>query len=209
MTEEYNYKDSAESYDDQVKDYNSYGHDVLFGMSYDYVKAGEKILDLGIGTGLASIKFAKIGLDVYGLDNSDDMLNVCREKSFAKKLLNHNLLAERLPFDNNSFDHAISCGVFHFIADLENIISETSRILKSGGLFGFTISPGNTEKNFTKLMTEWNVPIFQHSTKYVEALLNKNDIKIIKEQRLLLKNADKITYDMIFSVIIALKKNND
>lgn len=205
MTEEYNYKESAENYDDQVKEYNSFAHDVLFGMSYDYVKAGEKILDLGIGTGLASIKFAKLGLDVYGLDNSDDMLNICRSKSFAKKLFNHNLEFDRFPFGNNNFDHAISCGVFHFFADLENIISETNRILKSGGIFGFTISPGNTDEDFKKLMTEWNVPIFQHSTKYVEAILNKNKMKKIKEQRLLLKNADKITYDMIFSVIIVQK----
>lgn len=204
--DEYNYSDSAENYDAQVKEYDSYTHDVLFGMSYEFVNSGERILDLGIGTGLASIKFAKIGLEVYGLDNSEEMLNVCRAKSFAKELLNHDLKSGPLPFDKNSFDHAVSCGVFHFFADLKNIFSEAARLIKPGGIFGFTISPGNTDKKFTKLMTDWNVPIYQHSTNYVETILKKCGMKIIKVQRLLLKNVDKTRYNMIFSVIIAQKK---
>ena len=200
-----NYKNSADYYDDQVKEYGSFSHDVLFGMSYEYVKAGEKIIDLGIGTWLASIKFSEMGLQVYGIDNSEEMLNVCRTKSFAKDLLNHNLLIDPLPFDTNSFDHAVSCGVFHFFADLTNIFSEAVRLIKPGGIFGFTISPGNEERDFTKMMTGWNVPIFKHSTKYIEALLSNNKMELLKEQRLILKNFDKSTYDMIFSVMIVRK----
>lgn len=207
MTEEFNYRESAENYDDQVKVYKSYPHDVLFGMSYEIVKPGDKIIDLGIGTGLASINFAKMGLDVYGLDSSDEMLNMCRSKSFTKELIKNNFRDGKLPFNELSFDHVISCGVFHFFEDLKNIFSETGKILKSGGLFGFTISPGNADKEFTKIMTGWKVPIYQHSTKYVETILSENGMQIIKEQRLLLKNSDKITYDMIFSVIIAQKIN--
>ena len=43
------YSETASSYDNQVKEYDSYGHDVLFGMCYDYVNTGEKLLDIGIG----------------------------------------------------------------------------------------------------------------------------------------------------------------
>ena len=78
------YKEDALNNDKQVKEYDSYTHDAMFGMSYEYVKSNEKLLDLGIGTGLASINFSKVGLKVYGLDNSDEMLNKCRNKSFQQ-----------------------------------------------------------------------------------------------------------------------------
>jgi len=39
-------------------------------MGFEFVGAGEKLLDIGIGTGLASMHFSEIGLKVYGLDNS-------------------------------------------------------------------------------------------------------------------------------------------
>jgi len=37
----------------------------------------EKLLDIGIGTGLASIHFSDVGLWVYGLDVSQEMLAAC------------------------------------------------------------------------------------------------------------------------------------
>ncbi len=40
---ENDYKKNASQYDDQVKEYDSYGHDVVFGMSFEYVKQNEKI----------------------------------------------------------------------------------------------------------------------------------------------------------------------
>lgn len=36
----------ASSYDSQVKDYYSYQHEILFGMCYEYIKAGDSLLDL-------------------------------------------------------------------------------------------------------------------------------------------------------------------
>lgn len=203
---EYDYKEIASTYDEEVKEYDSYGHDVLFGMSFEYVQPNEIILDLGIGTGLASIKFFKIGLKIYGLDISDDMLNVCRAKSFAEELKRHNLAVNKIPYNDAYFNHIICSGVFHFLSDLENIFSEVARIIKKGGIFAFTIAPDNTELEYTKLMTSWGVPIYKHSTNYIQRLLNTNGMRLVKEQRLLMKGADKKNYDMLFSVMIAKYK---
>ena len=41
----------ASQYDKQVHEYNSYLHDALFGMCYEYVNSHERLLDIGIGTG--------------------------------------------------------------------------------------------------------------------------------------------------------------
>jgi len=200
---EYDYKEDANKYDAEVKEYASYSHDVLFGMAFEFVKEEEKILDLGIGTGLASIKFAKAGLRIYGLDLSEDMLNVCRKKSFAEELKLYNILENKIPYENNTFDHVISCGVFHFIEDLSNLFSETKRVIKKDGIFGFTISPQEIGKDIQKEMTSWGVPIYKHSPNFIMRLLDTNGMRLVKEQRLLLKGADKIHYDVLFSVMIA------
>ena len=203
---EYDYKEIASRYDEQVKEYDSYGHDVMFGMCYEYVKPNEKILDLGIGTGLASIQFSKIGLRVYGLDISEDMLNVCRNKAFTEELKLYKLSSGNIPYDDNYFNHIICCGVLHFVSDLKKVFSDVARVLQKGGIFGFTISPDNLTNEYSEQMTAWGVPIFRHSPDYIKGLLKANEMRLLKEQRLLIKGADKINHDMLFSVMITKYK---
>lgn len=85
-------------YDSQVKQYNSYGHEVLFGMCYEYIKPGDSLLDLGIGTGLSSVLFAKAGLNITGLDGSLEMLKECGKKGFAKEIKQYNIQDVPLPY---------------------------------------------------------------------------------------------------------------
>ncbi|MCP3889922.1 MAG: hypothetical protein GY702_13780 [Desulfobulbaceae bacterium] len=49
----------AAQYDQQVREYNCYGHDALFGMSFEYANPRDCLLDIGIGTGPASRSSAK------------------------------------------------------------------------------------------------------------------------------------------------------
>jgi len=107
--------ESASHYDKKVKAYNSYGHDVIFGMSFEYVGANETLLDMGIGTAIAP----------------QDTLSGCIEEP-----------------------------------------------------------------------TAWGVSIFKHSPLYIMGLLETNSLELLKEQRLLTKGSDKVTYDMLFSVLI-------
>jgi predicted TPR repeat methyltransferase len=195
--------DLASNYDSQVKEYDSYGHDVLFGMSFEFVKKDENILDIGIGTGLASIKFSHLGLKVYGLDSSQEMLNACKSKSFAHALNVHEITSAPIPHSDNYFNHVISCGVLHFLGDLEHLFKEVKRVIKSGGIFAFTIAPQNTVENFTQEDTAWDTPIFKHSMIYINELLGRIGFDLQKEQRLLIKGADKINYDMEFSALVA------
>ncbi len=156
---EYDYKNIANQYDEKVYEYESYAHDIIFGMACQYVKRGELLLDLGIGTGLSSIQFSKIGLKIYGVDNSEEMLNVCKTKTFATELKFHNLLDRTLPYEDNFFDHIICCGVLHFIGNLENIFEESARVIKRKGIFAFLISPEEEQDGYSEQMTSWGVEL--------------------------------------------------
>lgn len=203
------HNEEAKIYDSQVKEYDSYGHDVLFGMCFEFVKPKEKLLDLGIGTGLASINFAKTGLKIYGIDASSEMLHACRSKSFANQLLLHDLSDFPIPFADSSFDHVICCGVLHFFGNLDGIFSEVERLIRKNGIFAFSISPLNVSRgdenyrDFVQSPTGWGVPIWKHSPEYIHSLFKTNEFELLKEQRVLLKDADKVKHNMEFSVLVA------
>jgi predicted TPR repeat methyltransferase len=196
------YRESADDYDSQVKDYDAWGHNVIFGMTFEFVDKGQKLLDLGIGTGLASQPFARIGLAVHGLDADPDMLAACRTKGFATALKHHDLTAGPIPYPDRTFHHVICCGVLHFLGDLSALFSEVKRVLKPGGVFAFSFAPAENETDYRQEPTAWGVPIFRHGPRYIQNRLQVVNLSQLKEQRLLLKGADRVTYDMLFAVLI-------
>jgi len=80
---------SAVNYDEQARRTEWFGSEVVFGLTYEFVNPGESLLDLGIGSGLSSIPFHKAGLRIYGLDGSDEILEICASKGFAIDLKHH------------------------------------------------------------------------------------------------------------------------
>jgi len=113
------------------------------------------------------------------------------------------MVSEQIPYGNNYFNHVICCGAMHFIGELNYLFSEVKRVMKPGGIFLFTVAPQDSASCYMKEDTAWGIPIFRHSIKYIKELLCENDLKLQKEQRLLIKGADKIKYDMMFSALVA------
>jgi len=128
----------AADYDAQVVAYDCYLAEALFGLCYDLVKPAQSLLDLGIGSGLSAAPFARAGLRVAGMDFAPGMLDLCRAKGIAVDLRQHNLCHIPWPYDPASFDHAVCCGVFHFIGNLEPVFGAAANVLRPGGLFAFT-----------------------------------------------------------------------
>jgi SAM-dependent methyltransferase len=167
----------AADYDRLAASYRSYGAEFLFGLSFEYVQAGERLLDVGIGTGLSSRLFARVGLSVSGVDGSAAMLEVCRAKGFASDLRLFDLRNTPWPYADGSFDHAIACGLFHFFGDLSPFFREVGRILRPGSLFAFTVMLQSADKPTAQpgeayAEVTWSgVPIFLHAPQAVESLL--------------------------------------
>jgi ubiquinone/menaquinone biosynthesis C-methylase UbiE len=176
----------AADYDDQVKAYDCYLTDVLFGLCYEFVRPGQVMLDAGIGSGLSAQLFARAGLQIYGMDFSQAMLEICRNKRLTAELQQHDIAQVPWPYPAGQFDHVICCGVLHFVADLENIFGEAARVVRPGGLFAFTTMaaaspPSGHEKYERQRRGEFE--IFSHTAGYFEALLARDAFTHLKKQK--------------------------
>ena len=174
----------AKEYDDQIKNYHCHIAEVLFGLNYEAIKAGESILDVGIGTGISAELYNLAGLQVYGTDGSKEMLDICRKKGIAKELTEQDLLVFPWPYPDERFEHVISCGVFHFIGDLDKVFEEISRLQSIGGIFAFTVMEGTFveggQEKYEKRMED-GLDIFSHHISYIDNLLMNNHYSKQKE----------------------------
>lgn len=169
----------AEDYDSLSHKLENHTHELIFGLVYEYTHKEDKLLDLGIGTGLSSSLFHKAGLTIYGLDNSQKMLNICREKNIAHDIKLFDLKEEILPYNDIIFDHVVAVGLFHFFKGLENFFIEVHRILKPGGTFSFTVKDSDILIS-CELNKEYHMKIYGHSEEYVKKLIKKHDFKLLK-----------------------------
>ncbi len=108
---------------------------------------GGRVLDLGCGGGHVTFNVARHASEVMAYDLSQEMLDVVAGEAMKRGLSNVRTrkgVAEKLPFDDASFDMVLSRFSAHHWQDLELALREVSRVLKPGGVAGFanSISPG-------------------------------------------------------------------
>lgn len=104
---------------------------------YAYMKPepGMQILDIGCGTGSLCLELARLGAKVTGIDISEAMLEVARDKARRTGMTVKFLRADalHLPFEDASFDAVVSVTVMEFVPDLKRALAEAYRVLKPGG----------------------------------------------------------------------------
>ncbi|SDL09451.1 class I SAM-dependent methyltransferase [Halarsenatibacter silvermanii] len=134
--------EEAEEYDDWYEtELGAFADKVETRLAFSLFEpeAGSRVLDAGCGTGNFSIKLARRGLSVVGVDVSASMLEKARNKverldedldiEFAR------MDAIDLEFPAESFDHAISMAAVEFIEDdsKEKFVRELLKTVKPGG----------------------------------------------------------------------------
>ena len=170
----------AGNYDNLMEDFQCFGDDAIFGLVYPFLQEGQEMLDVGIGTGLSSIKFRDKGIIIDGIDKSASMISQCQKKGFTRYLVKHDILEGDLPFPDSSYDHVISAGVLHFFKELDPIFKEVSRVLRKGGSFTLTVMAepdGGPEKGVASKMTKWGKEVFLHGRNYVESMAGIHGFK--------------------------------
>jgi ubiquinone/menaquinone biosynthesis C-methylase UbiE len=102
------------------------------------IKPGMSVLDIGCGTGLETIRLAKLVAPsgtVVGMDASEKFLDEARRRTAKLGLpieYRHGD-ALQLPFPERLFDVARAERLFPYLADPERALSELIRVTKSGG----------------------------------------------------------------------------
>ena len=99
---------------------------------------GEKVLDLGCGYGFFTDYFRSIGADVIGIDGSEKMIEIARDRYPVTEF---SVMDITMPFDfeNNQFDVVFSNQVLMDIENIDFVFSECNRILKTGGILYYSI----------------------------------------------------------------------
>jgi len=160
----------------------------------------KKILDIATGTGDLAIMLSKISdAKIIGLDISEGMLNVGKQKVKNKKL-EHKIEmvlgdSEKLSFDENTFEAiTVGFGVRNF-EDLDKGLKEIHRVLKPNGIF-VVLETSQPSKFPMK-------QLFKFYSKYVIPTIGGLFSKDKKAYKYLPESASKFPYGERFNNILA------
>lgn len=134
----------ADGYDKDVQlsedndEYPFAGYRDVLNTIYKLVHRKEKarILDIGFGTGVLTKKLYDDGYEIYGVDFSERMIEIAKEKMPSSKLFQHDF-SKDLPKElkDIKFDYIISTYAMHHLEDEEKIdfINELDKYINNDG----------------------------------------------------------------------------
>jgi Methylase involved in ubiquinone/menaquinone biosynthesis len=120
---------------------------------------GKNLLEVGCGTGIDLVRFAREGANVTGIDLSKTAIDLAG-RNFMQSGLNAELFVmdgECMHFPDNTFDVVYAHGVLQYTADTEKMIAETHRVLKPGGEAIMMVYNRHSWLNLMRTVT--NVPL--------------------------------------------------
>ena len=101
---------------------------------------GKRVLDLGCGFGWHCRYAVENGaIQVVGVDLSENMLRVAREKTTSPLIRYVRMPVEEYEYPQAAYDVVISSLVFHYVESFESICRKISRCLTDGGDFVFSV----------------------------------------------------------------------
>ena len=119
---------------------------------------GHRLVDIGGGTGNYALALSLEGWEPIVVDRAPSML----ARAAAKGLETVEADAERLPFEDESFDAATMISMLHHVEDRGAALAEARRILKPGGPLAFK---GYTHEDAATL---WVLDYFPCSRPWME-----------------------------------------
>ncbi|GAB7048949.1 demethylmenaquinone methyltransferase [Catenuloplanes indicus] len=95
------------------------------------LKLGQRVLDVGAGTGVSTLELGRSGAFAVGLDLSLGMLRAGRRVRPDVPLLAGDALA--LPFADETFDAATISFALRNVVDVDRALAELARVVRPGG----------------------------------------------------------------------------
>jgi len=154
-----------------------------------------RVLDLGCGTGLCGIYFRDMALDLIGVDLSPKMIEKARVLGAYEKLVVADFNDYLTQPDLEPFQLIIACDVLVYTGDLEMLFKNVNRVLLPGGRFAFTTEMldstdiDSSEKNLSRYHLQ-PTGRFAHSSAYIHELAKGNQLSILSEENIILREQE-------------------
>jgi len=156
------------------------------------VRPGERVLDLGCGSGWATRLLARMVGEgpegfgqVVGVDVSDEMIRQAREtsKDFENILYVWGS-AQQIPWEENYFDKVLSVESFYYYADQERALTELFRVMAPRGRLFILINLYKDNVYSLQWVDKLKVPVHVRSeAEYIE-LLKKHAFENVEARRI-------------------------
>lgn len=144
------YKGIAALYDEIRPSYpESLIEDVIEKTS---VRIGDRLLEIGAGTGKATVQFAEKGFSIHSIELGEDMAEILRDKckSYPKVSMHIGTFEEWNHPDNEKYDMIYCAQAFHWL-DKDVKYEKCFRLLKDEGYLAlFWYNPCEDESEVTK-----------------------------------------------------------
>src|SRR5258706_1615716 len=154
---------------------------------------GSRILDVGCGSGWLSEYFARLGYDVTGIDISDELIAMSRERvelvpydvdhetALRCRFLTQDIESAPLP---EKFDAVICYDSLHHFEDERKVFCHLAQMLDIGGLLfileGHKPSAGSaTEDELQDVMRQYGTLESPFSGDYLRALLDERGLAVV------------------------------
>lgn len=156
------------------------------------------VLDLGCGTGLVGEKIRPFAKNLIGIDLSEKMLSLAKQKNLYDELSLDDINESIKKYSN--LDLVIAADTLVYIGNLSKIFEQLYTAVKVGGMVIFTIE--KTSKYPYELQ---KTARFAHSKKYIKELVKKYNFDILLQQNAFLRKHNGKNLEGYFYVLKKIK----
>jgi len=156
------------------------------------LRSGERVLDLGCGSGWATRLLARLVSDgpegfgqVVGLDVSDEMIRQARAASkYFENILYVWGSAQQIPWEENFFDTVLSVESFYYYPDQDRALAELFRVLAPRGRMFILINLYKDNPYSLQWVDKLMVPVHVRSAAEYVDLLKKHAFENVEARQI-------------------------
>jgi ubiquinone/menaquinone biosynthesis C-methylase UbiE len=136
------------------------------------IPIGEKVLEVGCGSGRATVALAQRGYVVDAIDSTPSMLAITRQYAAdvgVARLISTNVgHACLLDFADDSFGIVLAVGVMPYLGSPRKALAEMARVLKPGG---FLLLTAGNRWRLSHILDPWLCPPLQPARRFFARIL--------------------------------------